>query len=196
MGLRGSTLIQFAEVSHISKIVDIHRSALPSDFLPKLGKKVLTEFYKNFIERNDIITISANGRIIGFLALSIVPISNLGIIVNNMGTILFKLIFQPSLWGQTLWFVFGNKKNFDCPEISIIAIKPSSQGNSFGSQLLYFACDHLIKQGHESVYVKTDADNLLSNRFYQKNYFRNIGYEKRFNRKLNIYFRGFNTNVA
>jgi ribosomal protein S18 acetylase RimI-like enzyme len=196
MGLRGSTLIQFANVSHISKIVDIHRSALPSDFLPKLGKKFLTEFYKGFIERNDITIIFTNGRIIGFLALSIVPISNLGIIMNNMGTILFKLLSQPSLWGQTLWFFFGNKKKIDCPEISIIAIKPSSQGNSFGSQLLNFACDHLIKQGYQCICVKTEADNLLSNRFYQKNYFRNIGCEKRFNRNFYIYFRGLNTNVA
>ncbi len=182
-------MIRRAGMSHIPQIVELHKKALSNDFLPKLGDEILTEYHRFFIEKNDVITVSLDKKVVGFLSLCTTPINYNKLIKNNLYKIFSKIFFQPSLWGESLWFIFSNRKKFGCPEISFIAVKPSYQGKGIGEQLLDFTCDYLVQRHYDCIVVKTDAKNLHTNNFYQKNHFKYIDYEQRFNRRLNIYIR-------
>jgi len=122
-------------------------------------------------------------------------ISYLRLIKNNILNMLLRLCFQPSLWGQAFWFVFGDKKNAAYSEISFIAVRSLHQHKGVGRKLINYACDYLSKYERDRIEVKTEANNLHSNHFYLKNHFEKIYCENRFNRKFNVYLRLISNDV-
>ena len=102
--------IHSATISQIPHIVNIHSKALPGDFLPRLGEKMLAEFYQDFLKDNCVIVASKDAQVKGFLALSTVSTNTKRITRGNVKDLLSRMILQPSLWGQVFWFLFGSEK--------------------------------------------------------------------------------------
>ena len=183
-------MIRLATPNDISIIADIHSQSLPKDYLPQLGKEVLHGYYKTFMKKNPVIVFEEKKYIRGFIALSIYSISLKGFFIEYFKTIILKLILQPGLWCQTLWFAFYYKgHNYNYPEISFIAVKKEYRGVGIGSKLITWVCNFLSKKGVEYLRVKTEVTNINTDRFYKKNMFRFVSIEKRANRNFNVYLR-------
>ena len=183
-------MIRFATPDDIPIVVDIHSQSLSEDYLPKLGKKVMLGYYNTLIKKNPVILFEEKKCIIGFVALSIYPISLKSVFIKYYRAIIMKLLLQPDLWCQTLWLAFYSKRHdYDYPEISFIAIEKEHRRAGIGSQLITWVCNFLSKKGIEYLQVKTESNNTLANNFYKKNVFNVVSVEKRFNRNFNIYLR-------
>ena len=63
-------------------------------------------------------------------------------------------------------------------ELQFIAINPKSQGKGLGLALMNKLKEKYRAEGLNEFYIGTKADNLLSNKFYQK-----IGCVKKYSRK-------------
>jgi len=183
-------MIRLATPSDIPIVVDIHSQSLSEDYLPQLGKKVMHGYYKTFMKKNPIILFEEKERIIGFVALSIYPISLKSIFLRYCKIIIMKLLLQPDLWCQTLWLALYSKRHdHDYPEVSFIAIDKEHRRAGIGSQLITWVCNFLSKKEIEYLQVKTESNNTPANNFYKKNVFNVVSVENRFNRNFNIYLR-------
>ena len=184
-------MIRFATPDDIPIVVDIHSQSLSEDYLPKLGKKVMLGYYNAFVKKNLVILFEEKKCIIGFVALSIYPISLKSVFLRYYKTFIMKLFLQPDLWLQTLWLALNSKRNNfgGYPEISFFSVKKEYRGVGIGSQLITWVCSFLSKKGIEYLQVKTESNNPPVNHFYKKNVFNVVSVEKRFNRKFNVYLR-------
>jgi len=183
-------MIRFATPDDIPIVVDIHSESLSEDYLPKLGKKVMLGYYNSFVKKNPVILFEEKKCIIGFVALSIYPISLKSVFLRYYKIIMMKLFLQPDLWRQTLWLaLYSTRHDYGYPEISFIAVKKEYRGVGIGSQLITWVFNFISKKGVEYLRVKTEAANINTDRFYKKNMFRFVSTEKRFNRNFNVYLR-------
>jgi ribosomal protein S18 acetylase RimI-like enzyme len=183
-------MIRLATPDDIPLVVDIHSQSLSEDYLPRLGKKAVLGYYYTLMKKNPVLLVEEKKCIVGFIALSLYPISLKSVFLKNYKTITIKLLIQPDLWCQTLWLALFSKRHSDnYPEISFIAIKEDYRRAGIGSELVTWACNFLSKKGVEYLKVKTELNNELANNFYKKNGFNAVFVEKRFGRNFNVYLR-------
>ena len=183
-------MIRIGTPNDIAKVVNIHSQSLSEDYLPQLGKKVMHGYYKTFMKKNPVILFEEKECIIGFVALSIYPISLKSGFLRYYKIIMMKLFLQPDLWLQTLWLALNSKRQKnDYPEISFVAVKKEYRGVGIGSQLITWVCNFLSRKGIEYLQVKTESNNTPVNNFYKKNVFNVVSVENRFNRNFNVYLR-------
>ncbi|RJP74827.1 MAG: N-acetyltransferase [Desulfobacteraceae bacterium] len=176
-----------AQKNHINEIVDIHLESLADDFLPQLGKTVLTTYYNAFIVHNPIIIVKMENKVVGFAALGIHPIDIRSLFLRHYKQIICTLLRKPFLWGQAVWLAVPRKHATIYPEIQFIAVQKRYRGLSLGSNLIAHTQRCLSERNQTYLQVKTHDTNTLTNHFYQKNGFVVTGKEKRCNKTFHIY---------
>ena len=181
--------MRFAQADDIGKITALHLQSLPRDLLPRLGRKILSRYYSEFICENRVAVYCIDNEIIGFLALGTNAISPSVILEGSYLIAIGRIVFQPSVWGQVIWHIIGAKAPDELPEISFIAVDYGHRSCGIGSQLISWICQHLAHRGFEQIKVKTETKNKRSNRFYQRNGFNFNAIERRYGRHFNVYTR-------
>ncbi|WP_164931528.1 GNAT family N-acetyltransferase [Longirhabdus pacifica] len=62
--------------------------------------------------------------------------------------------------------------------VDLLAVRPKYQGNGYGKQLLYKAHHYALENGYGHVYVYVDRRNKGAQKFYKREGYASIGYDK------------------
>lgn len=180
----------------LTRLVSLHDQVLTESFLNNFGLEFLGLIYQNLAQAPDIILLVAydNGQIAGY-ALATTDYSRFITTAFSQRRVkLFclmikNLLRKPGAALKLLWSlpaILLTKKE-PHPELQFIALDPASQGQGFGHQLMAALKSEFLKRGIHQYYVGTKADNLLSNRFYQKLGFSPVAPKTYFGDRLNCY---------
>lgn len=188
----------------LQEIVKAHIEAFPNFFLTSLGKDLLFELYRSFLEvkNSGIYIAKIDNDTVGFLAFT--EKSTLiyyNILKRHFFSFFFKLLKRflknPISFFKLLYSF--KKKLFSKKEkdkiiskkirIESIAVKPNYSNKGVGKELIDFLKRNIDFQKFDFIELETDAkNNEKTNCFYQKNNFIKIEeITTDENRVMNIY---------
>ncbi|PKO15140.1 MAG: hypothetical protein CVU39_12325 [Chloroflexi bacterium HGW-Chloroflexi-10] len=180
-------------------IAEIHLHTFKGFFLSSLGKKFLTEFYKNIYWDNSgmLLVCRKDEEIVGFVAGSLEPAGFYTRILKKR--LLFfalyalpALIKQPKIFSRLLsaFRKPGDEPNDpDAAKLMSIAVQEEYQGYGLGKLLVEAFITECKKHGKKIILLETDAvDNDAVNCFYQNMGFQlSKAYQTSEARKMNAY---------
>lgn len=169
-------------ISHISKVVELHELAFKGFFLTELGSSFLNQYYKSVIQSDNALNlgvIDENTKLLGFAITaknsrgfnkSIIKQNFLGFL-----GIAFKLLISKP---KAVYRIFMNleKKSPEIKddegnycELLSIATHPNKQGLGIGKELLIETEKQLKSEGYKKLTLTTDYhNNIDAIRFYEK----------------------------
>lgn len=171
----------------VDAIVSIHQNVLTDSFLNNFGIEFLKIIYTNLIQSSEIICLIAyEGNGIEGFALATKDYSFFlkSALSKNKLRAVYSMSTHVILRPAVVWKLMLSlpeilfSKDIPHAELQFIAITPKSQGKGLGSALMNKLKEKYRAEGLNEFYIGTKADNLLSNKFYQK-----IGCVKKYSRK-------------
>lgn len=183
----------------IETVHAIHKNALPNDITPNLT----TDYYARIIRlmtdpKNGGLGIArVGGTPIGF-CFAALDAHQFSDEIGRERWLLLKsvslfAVSRPILLVNLAGAVFGRSRitegeSIDCPEIYAICVRDGHRSQGIGARLIDHAIDHVHRNGHSAITVKTSDPGALA--FYERQGFHKIGEQNRFNRTLAILKRG------
>jgi ribosomal protein S18 acetylase RimI-like enzyme len=160
-------------------LAQIHRAAFRGFFLPKLGPRFLSAYYRCVLEYAGGILLGARreGELVGFVAGFAQPQAFYAALRARRLRLALAaapaLIRRPSLLAR----MAGNYRRTGSPgppragtpvELSSLAVLPDWAGQGIGAELVGAFCAESRRRNGSEVVLTTDAhDNDVVNRFYQ-----------------------------
>ena len=189
-------MIRLACPADIPRLVEIHRSALPDDFLPRLGGRFLSRvFFPNALQSNQAFTLlfEGGGQAQAFVIFATnsrsftceLKRARLAVAVS----LIRNLWRDPLLWldaarltrGSQIQLTAPVERFFERPELYLIAVDPACQGRGMGSALVREGL-RMLRDAHTYCVVRTSSARARS--FYRALDFRDLGTELRGQRRL------------
>jgi len=182
-------MIRNANLNDLNEIAKLHTESFEDHFLPKLGLKLLANYYKEFMDENNIfiVSINQNNRIDGFvLGTQNSAIGRKKFIENNkialsLRVALLCLKFDKDTWDRIKGFIEKlflkrEKKvtvNNDLPSfkvLSLLSICVAKNAKGTGvSKALVEEFEKRVKQlGYEGYTLTVRKANNRANNFYKK----------------------------
>lgn len=187
----GDVMIREATLSDINEIAELHISSYENHFLPKLGPKLLSKYYKEFLEEENIFIVDVDeesGRINGFVLGT--PNSTIGkkrFINNNKIWLLLKLMLlclklDKDTWTRVFKFATSaigldrskraassdDRPNLKTLGILSICVVNQCKGQGIAKILVEDFEQRLIKNGYEGYTLSVYKTNERARRFYEK----------------------------
>ena len=190
-------MIRFAAEADIVRLAEIHKAALPGDFLPRLGLAFLKNvFFPCALQSKDAFTlVSENqGEVEAFVVFALdSPALTRELKAARWPVALALLLAffrDPTIAFQVLGLIRGGRtelkaaiEGFEAlPELYLIATHPERQGCGLGGALVREGLRLLGEKGHGCCVVKTSS--ARARKFYQALEFQDVGKEIRGNRQL------------
>jgi ribosomal protein S18 acetylase RimI-like enzyme len=186
-------------VSHAGRVAQIHAAALPGDFLPSLGVRFLSTFYRAALESAaafgfvQIQGDQASGFVLGSVDTSqLFRRVILRAAVPLAWAALPAVLRRPGLLARVAETFLYPQREASVPEkAELVVIAVDSQRRSQGSgQALVQALDEaFLAQGVQSYKVTVLQSNPGANRFYQRLGFCPAGEFQLYGKRWNLYTR-------
>jgi len=167
-------------VSDLSRVVEIHKTSLPEDFLPSLGSEFLNEIFYPAMSASknaEIFVASHDDLVIGFAIISlnssklfkeIVFYHTLDFFGHFIHSVLFSFTQLRMALG-ILWssFFLGGENDFG--EIYIIAVDQAFRGCGIGKLLVNKSIEYIKATKLPGIKIKTLKSNRSWISFFEKN---------------------------
>ena len=184
-----------ASQDFIAAVHAIHKGALPNDITPNLTADYYAKIIRLMTEpENGVLGVAhAHGIPVAFCFTALDPdqfsskiARERWLLLRNMGRFAFS---RPALLIDLAGAAFGKStatvgKTTAYPEIYVICVREGHRSKGIGEKLLDHAVDHVRRCGHPAITVKTSDTRALA--FYERQGFKRIGEQNRFNRRLSI----------
>jgi ribosomal protein S18 acetylase RimI-like enzyme len=169
--------------SDLEAIVRIHLESFPGFFLTCLGQDFLKLLYRSIhCDRAGVVLVAVvNGQVEGFVAGVTQQRTFYQLLIRTqlwafasaaLGAVLRQPAIAPRLLRALQRPAEAGKAAAEASLMSV-AVRPSSEGQGIGRQLVLAFCQALAARGVESVCLTTDRDqNARVNLFYQQLGFR------------------------
>ena len=196
-------MIREARSTDIGDIVTIHSTALPGDFLPRLGNRFLRKvFYPGVIdsEHGFVIVREEHGSICSFIVFAYnsqkLTREATGPKILLAAYVFAALIRDFGLYGELSAHLRGFKTEFytdiktpleTIPEIFVMATAPQYQSRGLGGDLLERGLE-IVSSVHAGCLVKSSSSH--ARKFYARHGFMEIGLEHRGTRQVHLLLRG------
>lgn len=162
--------IRKLNVTDISKVVDIHQSSLPEDFLPSLGRSFLIKiFYPAITASQNAETFVAyhEESVVGFIVISLKSSKLLREIVFYRFFSFLAILIKSSLSSlkqfkniiSILCSSFYSSDENDLGEIYIIAVDKAHRGCGIGKMLVNKSIEYLKEHKVPGIKIKTLKTN-------------------------------------
>lgn len=182
-------MIRNTKLNDLNEIAKIHMESFENHFLPKLGLKLLSNYYKEFIDDSNIFVVSVNknNEIDGFLlGTSTLEIHRNQFIKNNKIELSLRVLwlcfkFDKDTLIRVCRFInsFFSKKNTEITNninksspkvISLLSICVSQQSKGKGNSiaLIQEFEERLNKLGYEAYTLTVHKTNDRAKHFYKK----------------------------
>jgi len=174
-------VLREAKLIDLDRIVSIHFEAFEGRFLTLLGRRFVSELYKNLINDTQSICLVAKNStyIVGFVAGNLYPASYYKrLLYKNWHTLSWyaipALFRRPFIVGRKLFtaLIYRGESPKDYSNSALlgsIAVKAHAYRMGIGRMLMAAFCDTVKKAGMTSVYLITDNDgNISANHFYKQ----------------------------
>ncbi len=184
-------MIREANLKDLNEIAELHMQSFENHFLPKLGLKLLSKYYKEFLDEGNVFLISVdektnkiNGLILG------TPNSAIGrnrFINNNKIRLLLRILVLCLKLDKDTWIrVFSLIKSFvlldrskkvalnnDKPNLKVLTLLSICVSNQYkGKGIFKILVENLeqklIKCGYEGYILTVHKTNDRANNFYDK----------------------------
>jgi len=195
-------MIRQASTDDIPTIVEIHSTALPGDFLPRLGKRFLNNvFYPGVLNsKHALVIVQEDLGIVRSFIVFAYDSRNLtkeasGNRVALAAYVVSALIRDLSLVGELLAHLRGFRTEMsielqeslrEIPELYVMASAPEYQSQGVGGELLEKGLEILCGEQATCV-VKTSSKQ--AQKFYERHDFKEIGFEHRGARQIRLLLR-------
>jgi len=186
---------------HLGQIVRLHQDVFPGHFLTHLGERVLTRFYREFVDTaGDLATLSVLGdKVVGFVVgTSDVDLfyrrfyrrNGLALVPLLVGRFLVDAYVRRSVWSRLGHIrlalrsllrsggrrpAAGERSATGVPvRLLSIGVAHELRGTEVAAEMMQHFCRQLQDLGKEEVGLSVYADNGCAIRFYEK-----TGWERR-----------------
>ncbi len=186
-------------VSHVERVAEIHAAALPGDFLPSLGVRFLSVFYRAALESKAAFGFvqTEGDRVSGFVLGSVDTGQLFRRVILRAAvplgwSALPAVLRRPALLARVAeTFLYPHREASAPEKAELVVIAVDSQRRSRGSgQALVQALDEaFLAQGVQSYKVTVLQSNPGANRFYQRLGFCLAGEFQLYDKRWNLYTR-------
>lgn len=183
-------MIRNARFNDLINIAKLHTRSFEGHFLPKLGIKLLANYYKEFINDTNIFIVSldANNNINGLLLGT--PDSSFdrnqfirkNKIMLSLRMLVLCLMFDKDTWARIKGGVSSllkqkedgtvdrkNRTSFKTITLLSICVSQDNKGKGISKALVEEFEDRLTKLGYEGYILTVHKSNYRATRFYEKN---------------------------
>ncbi len=173
-------VIREYSISDLSRVVEIHKSSLPEDFLPLLGSKFLINIFYPAVSKSQnarIFVVFHNDLVVGFAILSlnsgkllkeIVFYQPFKFICLSISSVIFSLTQLRMALG-ILWSSLSIKDENDFSEIYIIAVDQTYRSQGIGQMLVNKSIEFVKTRNLKGIKIKTLKTNKSWISFFEKN---------------------------
>lgn len=173
------TILTFAP-SHAPAVARLHRQAIRTGFLSRLGPRFLTELYKSIgcspYSRIFVAFDRDMQKVIGFAACSLNTAAMYRHILKRRGLLFFFLLLPRAFRPENLRYICetlfypaaAGPKTGPQAELLSIAVSDDSRGKGVGRELLNALESYLREKGVTSYKTVTFSADNDSNAFYKK----------------------------
>ena len=165
--------------SDLSRIVDIHKTSLPEDFLPSLGSEFLKKTFYPAVSASqnaEILIVSHDDLVVGFAIISFNSGKLLKEIVFYQTLDFFRHIISSLIFSFTqlrmalgiLWSSFYLESENGFGEIYIIAVDQTFRGCGIGKMLVKKSIEYVETKKLPGIKIKTLKTNRSWISFFEK----------------------------
>ena len=166
--------------SDLSRVVDIHKTSLPEDFLPSFGSEFLKKIFYPAVsisQNAEIFIVSHDDLVVGFAIISLNSSKLFKEIVFYKTFDFFRHVISSVFFSITrlrmslgiLWSSFYLESESDFGEIYIIAVDQAFRGYGIGKMLVKKSIEYVKATKIPGIKIKTLKTNSSWISFFEKN---------------------------
>ncbi len=192
-------IIKFSP-KYASLVADLHQKHLQSNLQNKLGFKMLVIYYASFSSPKGGACYLAveDYKLLGFICgvwdqkeifINFLKSNPIRIIFFGIPLIFTNINYIKSIYAKLYNSVFSKKSTIKRGfyELRPIVVDPSVRGKGVADLLVNYLTQDAVSRGHKEILLKTEKENSLAQKFYEKYGFLKITEEVLENRSYFIY---------